>query len=179
MKEIHAYRPAKHSLSRGQILLRNYSYEECFVPLREMVESLLLELIAEKALTKYISLGVRYADRTVKGTGGSRRLSKYTCSLEVLSQAVLELYKETTYPHQEIRQLSVGFDDLVNREAVPWEEDLFSTSQDREDKAYQVERTVLTIKEKFGGNAILRASSLQEEGTMRFRNTLVGGHNAT
>ena len=179
MKEIHAYRPAKHSLSRGQILLRNYSYEECFVPLREMVESLLLELIAEKALTKYISLGVRYADRTVKGTGGSRRLSKYTCSLEVLSQAVLEVYKETTHPHQEIRQLSVGFDDLVSREAVPWEEDLFSTSQDREEKAYQVERTVLTIKEKFGGNAILRASSLQEEGTMQFRNTLVGGHNAT
>ena len=168
MKEIHMYRPAKHSLSRGQILLRNYSYEECFVPLREMVESLLLELIAEKALTKYISLGVRYADRMVKGTGGSRRLSKYTCSLEVLSQAVLELYKKTTHPHQEIRQLSVGFDDLVSREAVPWEEDLFSTSQDREEKAYQVERTVLSIKEKFGGNSILRASSLQEEGTMQF-----------
>ena len=179
MKEIHAYRPAKHSLSRGQILLRNYSYEECFVPLREMVESLLLELIAEEALTKYVSLGVRYADRTVKGTGGSRRLSKYTCSLEVLSQAVLELYKETTHPYQEIRQLSVGFDDLVSREAVPWEEDLFSTSQDRVEKAYQVERTVLSIKEKFGGNSILRASSLQEEGTMQFRNTLVGGHNAT
>lgn len=179
MKEIHMYRPAKHSLSRGQILLRNYSYEECFVPLREMVESLVLELIAEEALTKYISLGVRYADRTVKGTGGSRQLSKYTCSLEVLSQAVLELYKDTTQLHQEIRQLSVGFDDLVSREAVPWEEDLFSTFQDREEKAYQVERTVLSIKEKFGGNSILRASSLQEEGTMQFRNTLVGGHNAT
>lgn len=179
MKEIHAYRPAKHSLSRGQILLRNYSYEECFVPLREMVESLVLELIAEKALTKYISLGVRYADRTVKGTGGSRRLSKYTCSLDVLSQTVLTLYKDTVHPHQAIRQLSVGFDDLVNCEAVPWEEDLFSSSQDREEKAYQVERTVLTIKEKFGGNSILRASSLQEEGTMQFRNTLVGGHNAT
>ena len=179
MKEIHAYRPAKHSLSRGQILLRNYSYEECFVPLREMVESLLLELIAAEALTKHISLGVRYADRTVKGTGGSRRLSKYTCSLEILSQAVLELYKETVHCHQEIRQLSVGFDDLVNREAVPWEEDLFSDDPKEEEKAYQVERTVLEIKERFGGNSILRASSLQEEGTMQFRNTLVGGHNAT
>lgn len=179
MKEIHAYRPAKHSLSRGQILLRNYSYEECFVPLREMVESLLLELIAEEALTKHISLGVRYADRTVKGTGGSRRLSKYTCSLEILSQAVLELYKETVHRYQEIRQLSVGFDDLVNRAAVPWEEDLFSDDSKEEEKSYQVERTVLEIKERFGGNSILRASSLQEEGTMQFRNTLVGGHNAT
>lgn len=179
MKEIHAYRPAKHSLSRGQILLRNYSYEECFVPLREMVESLLLDLVAEEALTKHISLGVRYADRTVKGTGGSRCLSKYTCSLEILSQAVLELYKETVHHHQEIRQLSVGFDDLVNRAAVPWEEDLFSDDPKEEEKAYQVERTVLEIKERFGGNSILRASSLQEEGTMQFRNTLVGGHNAT
>lgn len=179
MKEIHVYRPAKHSLSRGQILLRNYSYEECFVPLREMVESLLLELIAEEALTKHISLGVRYTDRTIKGTGGSRRLSKYTCSLEILSQAVLELYKETVHRHQEIRQLSVGFDDLVNRAAVPWEEDLFSNDSKEEEKAYQVERTVLEIKERFGGNSILRASSLQEEGTMQFRNTLVGGHNAT
>ena len=179
MKEIHAYRPAKHSLSRGQILLRNYSYEQCFVPLREMVESLLLELVAEEALTKHISLGVRYADRTVKGTGGSRRLSKYTCSLEILSQAVLELYKETVHHHQEIRQLSVGFDDLVNRAAVPWEEDLFSDDSKEEEKSYQVERTVLEIKERFGGNLILRASSLQEEGTMQFRNTLVGGHNAT
>ena len=179
MKEIHAYRPAKHSLSRGQILLRNYSYEECFVPLREMVESLLLDLIAEEALTKHISLGVRYADRTVKGTGGSRRLSKYTCSLEILSQAVLDLYKETVHRHQEIRQLSVGFDDLVNRAAVPWEEDLFSDDSKEEEKSYQVERTVLEIKERFGGNSILRASSLQEEGTMQFRNTLVGGHNAT
>ena len=89
------------------------------------------------------------------------------------------MYKDVAHPHQAIRQLSVGFDDLVNREAVPWEEDLFSMSQDREEKAYQVERTVLTIKEKFGGNSILRASSLQEEGTMQFRNTLVGGHNAT
>ena len=179
MKEIHAYRPAKHSLSRGQILLRNYSYEECFVSLREMAESLLLELVAEEALTKHISLGVRYADRTVKGTGGSRRLSKYTCSLDILSQAVLDLYKETVHRHHEIRQLSVGFDDLVNRAAVPWEEDLFSDNLKEEEKSYQVERTVLEIKERFGGNSILRASSLQEEGTMQFRNTLVGGHNAT
>ena len=68
---------------------------------------------------------------------------------------------------------------MVSRDAIPWEEDLFSATQGVEEKAYEVERTVLTIKEKFGKNSILRASSLQEEGTMQFRNTLVGGHNAT
>lgn len=179
MKEIHAYRPAKHSLSRGQIFLRNYTFDECFVPLREMVESLVLELIAERAVTKHISVSVAYADREVRRTGGSRSLPEYTCSVAVLSEAMLRLYRETTHQVQEIRQLSVGLEDLVNREAIPWEMDLFATNQKEEDKAYQVERTVLEIKEKFGGNSILRASSLQEEGTMRFRNTLIGGHNAT
>ncbi|MDU6596641.1 MAG: DNA repair protein, partial [Veillonella sp.] len=40
-----------------------------------------------------------------------------------------------------------------------------------------IQKTMLNIKGRFGKNAILRASSLQEEGTMQFRNTLVGGHN--
>ena len=46
-----------------------------------------------------------------------------------------------------------------------------------EEKERQVQEAMLSIKEQFGKNSILRASSLQEEGTMRFRNTLVGGHN--
>ena len=139
----------------------------------------MLELIAERAVTKHVSVSVAYANREVRRTGGSRSLPEYTCSVAVLSEAVLRLYRETTHQAQEIRQLSVGLEDLVNREAIPWEMDLFATNEGEEEKAYQVERTVLEIKEKFGGNSILRASSLQEEGTMRFRNTLIGGHNAT
>ena len=46
--DIHAYRPIKHSISHSQILLRNYTYEEAYVPMREMVESLVLELLQIK-----------------------------------------------------------------------------------------------------------------------------------
>ena len=67
---------------------------------------------------------------------------------------------------------------MVNRSAIPQEEDLFSAlTTDTEEKERQVQEAMLSIKEQFGKNSILRASSLQEEGTMRFRNTLVGGHN--
>ena len=31
--DIHAYRPIKHSISHSQILLRNYTYEEAYVPI--------------------------------------------------------------------------------------------------------------------------------------------------
>ncbi len=40
-----------------------------------------------------------------------------------------------------------------------------------------MQQAMLSIKERFGKNAILRAASLQEEGTARLRNSLVGGHN--
>ena len=72
----------------------------------------------------------------------------------------------------------VSFEDLVNRSAIPQEVDLFSSlATEEEEKERQVHEAMLSIKEQFGKNAILRASSLQDEGTMRFRNTLVGGHN--
>ena len=46
-----------------------------------------------------------------------------------------------------------------------------------EDKMKALDAAISNIEKQFGKNSILRASSLQEEGTMRFRNTLVGGHN--
>ena len=47
----------------------------------------------------------------------------------------------------------------------------------KQEKMLEVFKEHRNIKGRFGKNAILRASSLQEEGTMQFRNTLVGGHN--
>ena len=53
LQDIHAYRPIKHSISHSQILLRNYTYEEAYVPMREMVESLMLELLQIKGYEPY------------------------------------------------------------------------------------------------------------------------------
>ena len=73
--DIHAYRPSKHSLSQSQILLRNYTADEARLPMREMVESLVLELLQIKAVTKCIHVHIGYAAEDVKSTGGSRTFS--------------------------------------------------------------------------------------------------------
>ena len=81
-------------------------------------------------------------------------------------------------PHELIRRIAVSFEDLVNKVAVPTEIDLFSNAlTEAAEQEEHIQKTMLNIKGRFGKNAILRASSLQEEGTMQFRNTLVGGHN--
>ena len=176
--DIHAYRPIKHSISHSQILLRNYTYEEAYVPMREMVESLVLELLQIKGVTNHIHVHIGYADEMVRSTGGSKKLKQYTDSLQTLTAAVIKLYEQHCHKNEFIRRIGVSFEDLVNRSAIPQEEDLFSAlATDTEEKERQVQEAMLSIKEQFGKNSILRASSLQEEGTMRFRNTLVGGHN--
>ena len=176
--DIHAYRPIKHSISHSQILLRNYTYEEAYVPMREMVESLVLELLQIKAVTKCIHVHIGYAAEDVKSTGGSRTLAHYTDSFQELCPAVLALFDKYKRPHELIRRIAVSFEDLVNKAAVPTEMDLFSNAlTDIAEQEEHIQKTMLNIKGRFGKNAILRASSLQEEGTMQFRNTLVGGHN--
>ena len=176
--DIHAYRPVKHSVSRSQILLRNYTYEEAYVPMREMVESLVLELLQIKGVTDHFHVHIGYADDAVRSTGGSRKLKRYTDSLQVLTAAVIKLYEQHCHKDELIRRIGVSFEDLANRSAIPQEGDLFSTfTINTENKERQVQEAMLSIKEQFGKNAILRASSLQSEGTMRFRNTLIGGHN--
>ena len=176
--DIHAYRPSKHSLSQSQILLRNYTADEARLPMREMVESLVLELLQIKAVTKCIHVRIGYAAEDLRSTGGSRTLAQYTDSFQELCPAVLALFDKYKRPDEPIRRIAVGFEDLVNKAAVPTEMDLFSNALiEAAEQEEHIQKTMLNIKGRFGKNAILRASSLQEEGTLQFRNTLIGGHN--
>ena len=45
-------------------------------------------------------------------------------------------------------------------------------------KEKQMQQAVLTIKKKFGKNAVLRGMNLQEGATARNRNRQIGGHKA-
>ena len=176
--DIHAYRPAKHSLSQSQILLRNYRADQARLPLREMVEALTLELLQIKAVTKCVQVRIGYALDELRSTGGSRTLGTYTDSFQTLLPIVMALFDKHLRPNEDIRRLGVIFEDLVNKEAVPRQGDLFVPNKDQEEqKEEDIQKTLLSIKGRFGKNAILRASSLEEDGTIRYRNTLVGGHN--
>lgn len=176
--DIHAYRPAKHSLSQSQILLRDYRADQARLPLREMVEALTLELLQIKALTKCVQVRIGYASDELRSTGGSRTLGAYTDSFQTLLPIVMALFDKHLRPHEDIRRLGVTFEDLVHKEAVPRQGNLFAPTKDQEgQKEEDIQKTLLSIKGRFGKNAILRASSLEEDGTIRYRNTLVGGHN--
>ena len=46
------------------------------------------------------------------------------------------------------------------------------------DRERRMQQAVLTIRKKYGKNAILRAMNLEEDATARDRNSQIGGHKA-
>lgn len=58
--EIQAYRPQATSMVNGQVLSRNYSYDEGLTVLREMVDASTLELVDQGVAASSISLHVGY-----------------------------------------------------------------------------------------------------------------------
>ena len=60
IEDIHNYRPTATSMNNGQVLPRNYSFEEARTVLREMVDSSVLDLVAKHVVASRISLEVGY-----------------------------------------------------------------------------------------------------------------------
>ena len=58
--EIKAYRPQETSTVNGQVLERNYSYEEALTVLREMVDASALDLVEKQLVASAVSLFVGY-----------------------------------------------------------------------------------------------------------------------
>lgn len=174
ISEIHNYKPKSSSISNGQILFENYSYDDALLVLREMVDGQVLELIEKQLVTDSISLSVGYSNDAVKSTGGTRKIGEYTSSYKKIMEHFENLYRETTQKEFFIRRLNVGLNDLQDESMATI---TFFTDIEAEEKEKNLQKAMISIKHKYGKNAILKGTSYTEKGTARSRNKLIGGHN--
>lgn len=173
IEEIHNYKAKSSSISNSQILFENYSYSDAFTVLKEMVDLQVLELVEKHLVTDSISLSVGYSKDIIKATGGTRKIGEYTNSYKKIMEYFGELYRETTRD-MPIRKLSIGLNDLQDESMATI---TFFTDFEAEENEKKIQETILSIKHKFGKNAILKGTSYTEKGTARSRNKLIGGHN--
>ena len=191
--DIKAYKPKAHSLSVGQVLPRPYAYDEARLVFAEMVEQLSMDLVnkglATSCLTFWVSFDpvslekCRYDGPVVidyygrlhpKHTGGTVRLRTRTSSARVLRGALLVAF-ETHVDHQlYVRRLGVAANDTHN-ECLQL--DMFTDYEALENDE-KVQRVILSIRRKYGSNAILKGMNYLEGATARERNTQIGGHRA-
>lgn len=191
--DIKAYKPKAHSLSVGQVLPRPYAYDEARLVFAEMVEQLSMDLVnkglATSCLTFWVSfdpvslekcrydgpVAIDYYGRLhPKHTGGTVQLRTRTSSARVLRGAMLVAF-ETHVDHQlYVRRLGVAANDTHN-ECLQL--DMFTDYEALENDE-KVQRVILSIRRKYGSNAILKGMNYLEGATARERNTQIGGHRA-
>ncbi len=174
MADIHAYQSKSRSLSNGQILFEDYSFDNALIVLKEMADALVLELVEKKLAAESVWLAVGYSKDVHSPTGGSRRLVGCTGSHRKLSAQLEQLYRETTKKNLPIRSINIGFGGVTDD--IYTTMDLFMDPAE-EEKEKNMQNAIIDIKRRFGKNALIKAMSLQDKATGIRRNNMVGGHN--
>ena len=174
IEEVHNYKSKNHSLFNSQILFEDYNYSDALLVMKEMVELNVLELVDKGLVTNSIWISVGYSKDIIKPTGGSMKLDIYTNSYKLLNEYVLSLFKRTTNKEFPIRRIGISFNNVISEEFATLT--LF-TDVEGEKKEHEIQKTILSIKKKYGKNSIIKGMDLQPKATTMKRNKLVGGHN--
>lgn len=206
--DIKAYRPSSSSISEGQVLTEPYDFEKAKIVIREMADKLSLNLVERGICAQKIDIIVGYDVENLKnpaiasqyygevvfdfygravpkGVHGSKRFSETTDSAREICTAAVEIFERITDRRLLIRRLNICAP-YVRRESAHSAEqlDLFTdyNARERERTAALRERNmqqaVIAIKRKYGSNAILKGTDLQDGATTIARNMQIGGHRA-
>ena len=134
-----------------------------------------------------------YGRQIPRHAHGTASLSCHTASSKELIRAASDLFDRIVNPILLIRRLSITANHTVPEGSVStpilYEQmnlftDYAALEKRRKKKQAELERdkklqqAILTIKKKYGRNAILRGMSLEEGATARERNKQIGGHKA-
>lgn len=135
-----------------------------------------------------------YGRQIPKHAHGSAGLEGYTSSTRIILQTVSDLFDKIADKNLLVRRLNITADNVVSeaaaaRENTTFEQlDLFTdyealqAEKDREQteiaREKKLQQTMLTIKKRFGKNAILKGMNLEEGATAKDRNRQIGGHKA-
>ena len=202
ISDIKGYRNKSHSLSHGQVLMRDYTNEEAELIVKEMTEQLCHEMSEAGMLTKNISLAVGYSNALrAPMSHGSVSFSVPIEAASLIIPQVAALYRRISTPEYPVRRIFVNFNDLQAKGADGQMTlfDLMDSTAEEEGKTKgqmrrddmndpvaevhaklrrdaALQETVNNIRKKFGKDAMFRAMDLEEAATTLERNHQVGGH---
>ena len=137
----------------------------------------------------------RYGRKIPKHAHGTANLKEKTSSVSIIMDAVMELYDRIMDPALLTRRMSVVAANVVDESEAEAQKtetyeqlSLFTDieaeeERNKEEKAAllkerKAQEAVLAIRKKFGKNAILKGTNLEEGATTIDRNRQIGGHKA-
>ena len=135
----------------------------------------------------------RYGRQIPKHAHGTANLEEYTASSKRITNAILELFDRIVDKNLLIRRMYLTANRVTGESSIPRQPameqlDLFTDYEaaraKKEAEAAELARekklqeTMLSIKHKYGKNAILKGTNLVDGATAADRNKRIGGHKA-
>ncbi len=203
--EVKAYRPDTNSISSGQVLQQPYPFEKARLVVKEMTDLLVLDLVEKGLVTDQMVLTVgydienlkdpqlakaysgevttdRYGRKVPKHALGTINLKKQTSSTKLITAAVMELFDKIVDKRLSVRRLNVTACNVVPEseasagEQLSFLSDLGASDGEVLEREKKLQHAVLSIKKKYGKNAVLKGMNLEEGATAAQRNAQIGGH---
>jgi len=175
IKSIKAYKPSSNSISLGQVLHCPYNYEQTKIIVKEMTESLTLQMVEKRLVTSQMVLTVgydienltnpainslykgevtvdRYGRRIPKHAHGTINLDHKTSSTKLITEAVIELFDRIIDKNLLTRRIYVVANNVINESEVKEENsfeqiDLFTNYGELNEKREKEKKKEMAEKE--------------------------------
>ena len=177
LADIQRYQPKSRSINSGQVLWRDYNFDEGQIIVREMLDLMCLDLVDQGLVTNSVTLQVGYSHALHEPlAGGTAHLDLETNADKVIIPAVLEVYGRIVDPRKPIRRVGLSCNDL-RIDMGNQQLSLFcAVDGDSLVRNRKIQEAVLSIKKKYGKNAMLKGTNFEPAATTRERNRQIGGH---
>jgi DNA polymerase V len=194
MEEIKTYKPSTNSFSSGQVLQYPYDFHKARIIVQEMTDLLVLDLVDKGLVTNSLTLTIgydrcsvdegkykgevtydRYGRAIPKSAHGTANLGTTSSSTKKILTSIMELYDRIVSKELMVRRVTLCANNLVEERYEQY--DLF-TDPAEQAKERKMQEAMLSIKKKFGKNAILKGINLEDGATTMDRNNQIGGHKA-
>ena len=166
------YIPEETSLSLGQVLMRDYNVKEAKLILKEMNDDLCSRMRKHHQKTSRLSLMIIYSAGVGGGFAHQVSLDYPTDDTELIFKDLEKLY-DLYVSNQPIRRINISFSKLTDSEYEQLS--LFESEVDSYERE-MLQAVMDELKDKYGKNIVLRASSLLDESTAIERHNQIGGH---
>lgn len=198
--DIRKYRPKNNSFSSGQVLKEPYDFKRARVVAIEMADEMGLSLLKKRLVTDQVVLTVGYDTISAKNYNGEKtqdfygrivprhahgtfNLEDYSSSSKAIRDAVGQLFDKLVNEKLMVRRITIDVNRIKcerNVEDEARQLSLFETFDTSEESAKEkrTNEAILTIKKRYGKNAILKGINYEEGATGRERNAQIGGHRA-
>ncbi len=176
MRDIKEYKPKTTCLTSGQVLMRDYEFNEGEIIAKEMMDLLCLEMVEKGVLAKSVTLYVGYSNSlNVEPAGGSIAPDTPTNNDAVLLPLISKLYRRIVNPGYPVRRMNISCNNLVDESEIFEQLSLFDEPKTIS-KHNKIQKTMVDIKKQFGKNAVFKGMDLGKSATTLERNRQIGGH---